>query len=88
MKPNTRDAMQNLIDEVRNTLPFDMPVAQICEGVCRGCSKKLLNYLDGELIGWQSRLDQGDMPGLGEVHSLGRTCEKVHKVIQLNGLDE
>jgi len=85
-KPNTRIAMQNLIDEVRDTLPFDLPMAQVCNGICNGCSKKLLDFLDGELLDWQARLDAGEVPRLGDLTALGRTCRKVYRVLQRNEL--
>lgn len=85
-KPDTRTALQSLIDEVRSTLPFDLPAAQVCNGICNGCSKKLLDFLDMELLDWQSRLDAGDVPRLGELDKLGRTCLKVYRVLEKNEL--
>lgn len=85
-KPSPRIAMQNLIDEARSTLPFDLPETQVCDGICNGCSKKLLDYLDGELLDWQTRLEQGEEPKLGELSALGRTSQKIYRVIKRNGL--
>lgn len=78
--------MYELIHQVRDTLPFDLPAAQICNGICHGCSKKLLDFLDIELLDWQQRLDDGEMPGLGDVDRLGRTCRKVYRVLEKNEL--
>ncbi|GGB96421.1 hypothetical protein GCM10011352_23180 [Marinobacterium zhoushanense] len=85
-KPSPRIAMQNLIDKARSTLPFDLPEAQVCDGICNGCSKKLLDYLDGELLDWQMRLDRGEIPKLGELSALGRTSLKIYRVVKRNGL--
>lgn len=85
-KPTPRIAMQNLIDEVRGTLPFELPEAQLCDGICNGCSKKLLDYLDGELIDWQERLDAGEEPKLGDLAALGKTSRKIYRVLQRNEL--
>ncbi len=56
MKPNTRDAMFQLIGQIREALPFDSPAARVCEGPCDGCSMKLLEYMDQELENWEHRL--------------------------------
>ncbi len=85
-KPDPRTAMQNLISEIRNTLPFDMPVAELCSGICRGCSKKLLDYLDMELAEWEDRLAAGDIPSLGDINQLASSSQKIYKVLQRNGL--
>ena len=44
-RPDSVTAMRDLIAEIRRTLPFDKPEAQICTDPCRGCSIKLLDYL-------------------------------------------
>ncbi len=40
-KPKTRDAMMQLIDQVRTAIPFDTSEAELCSGTCHGCPKKL-----------------------------------------------
>ncbi|MBY4677324.1 hypothetical protein [Marinobacterium arenosum] len=87
-KPDTRDAMQALIDEVRLQVPFDLPMEVLCSGICNGCSKKLIDYLDIELCDWQQRLDSGDRPLLGDVQKLAATSRKIYRVLQRNGLVE
>lgn len=86
MKPDSRTAMTQLIEEVRQVIPFDLPESVICSGNCIGCSKKLLEFLDQELIDWQERLDEGVTPKLGELSKLARTAKKIHKVMVKNGL--
>ncbi len=86
MKPDAPTAMRQLIAQIRETLPFDAPQAQVCQGPCEGCSMKLLDYLDSELSGWEQRLDQGERPGLAELSQLARTARRVHRVLQKNGL--
>ena len=54
-KPNTRDAMYGLVQQVRSAVPFDMSVADICVDDCYGCPKKLMEYLDMELENWEAR---------------------------------
>ncbi|WP_231902169.1 hypothetical protein [Neptuniibacter pectenicola] len=50
MKPDTTEAMQTLIKQIREAIPFDTPIALMCNGPCTGCAKKLLDYLDMELL--------------------------------------
>ena len=78
--------MQLLIRQVRQTLPFNLPDAYICNGVCKGCSLKLLDYLDLELMDWEERLQQGEVPGLGEIQRLAKTSHKIYKVLEVNDL--
>jgi len=78
--------MRQLIAEVRQTLPFDLPQARVCDGPCKGCSLKLLDFLENEIDDWESRLDQGEKPGLAELSRLAKTSRNVHRVLQKNGL--
>lgn len=85
MKPKTPVAMQQLIDRVRETLPFDTPAGYVCADECRGCSLKLLEFLDMELMEWEDRLLQGEVPTLGDIQRLARLSKKVYVVLQKNG---
>ncbi len=88
MKPDTSTAMQNLIDEVRATMPFDAGEAQLCADSCNGCSLKLLEFLDMELQDWEQKLQDGVEPSFGDVHKMGKTCKKIYMVLKKNGLVE
>ncbi|MDH5387511.1 MAG: hypothetical protein OEY06_03560 [Gammaproteobacteria bacterium] len=88
MKPNTSTAMQNLIDEVRTTMPFDAGEAQLCADSCNGCSLKLLEFLDMELQDWEQKLQEGVEPSFGDIHKMGKTCKKIYMVLKKNGLVE
>jgi len=85
-KPNTTEAMRQVIAEIRTRIPFDLPQARLCMGNCQGCSMKLLQFLDGELEAWERRLDGGERPGFEELSDLVRTARKVHRVLERNGL--
>lgn len=78
--------MRQVIAEIRERIPFDLPQAQRCLGHCQGCSMKLLQFLDGELEAWERRLDGGEQPGFEELSDLMRTAKKVHRVLERNGL--
>ena len=66
-------AMRLLIRQVRDAIPFDLPQAQVCTGLCNGCSVKLLDYLDTQLCDWEERLAAGERPGLADLSRFGGT---------------
>jgi len=86
MKPRTPVAMRELIAQIKQAIPFDMPEARMCEGVCKGCSMKLLEYLEMEIETWEYRLDQGDIPNFGDLKRLAKSSKKIYKVLEINGL--
>ncbi len=85
-KPSTSVAMRRLIDEIRNAMPFDTAPAELCAGPCRGCPKKLLEYLDLELCEHQECLEAGEQPSLGDIQQLARLSRKVYRSLERNGL--
>ena len=87
-KPDTRTAMQNLINQVRQTIPFDTPEAVMCadDSSCQGCSLKLLEFLSMELDNWQQKLDDGEVPNFGDLQKLGKSSRAVYRVLEKNGL--
>lgn len=88
MKPDTRTAMQNLIDEIRQAIPFDTPETEMCadDSSCQGCSLKLLEFLAMELDNWQQKLDDGEVPNFGDLARLGKSSQKIYKTLQRNGI--
>ena len=86
MKPTTADAMHQLIDQIKQTLPFDGVEADFCSDTCSGCSLKLLDFLALEIEQWENRLSQGETPTLSDVHKLGKTAKKIHAVLAKNQL--
>lgn len=78
--------MFNLLREARARLPFQLSFDGYCEGRCLECPFKLLEFLDADLSDWEHRLQRGDAPTLGELHSLGRDCQEVYLVLQREGL--
>ncbi len=86
-KPSTRQAMIMLIAQIRETFPFSWPKEKLCEGGCnRGCSLKLLEFMDMELSDWQQRLDDGEVPNFTDVQKLGKLAQRTERVLQANGL--
>lgn len=86
MKPDTTTAMRNLIQQVRRTVPFDTPDEVLCSGICRGCAKKLLEFLDMELEQWEYRLDDGEAPNLGDIKQLAKRSRKIYSALKREGL--
>jgi hypothetical protein len=85
MNPRTSEAMRSLIHEIRAHIPFDeMNEARVCSGLCIGCPKKLLEYLEQEVEWWEHVVDSGDEPTLGDVEKLARSSKKIYKVLQKN----
>jgi hypothetical protein len=78
--------MVALIGQIRQSLPFGAPEARLCAGPCNGCSLKLLEYLEGELLAWEQRLAQGERPGLAELSTLAKSARRVARVLANNGL--
>jgi len=86
VKPNTATAMADLISQIRDTIPFDTPMSELCNGPCTGCSKKLLDFLDTEIEEWESNIAAGEQPNLGDIHNLAKTSRKIYAVLKKNGL--
>lgn len=85
-KPRVGEAMRILIDQIRTELPFDMLQARICSGPCQGCSLKLLDYMETELLDWERRLDAGETPDFAELSRLAKSARRVQRVLEKNGV--
>lgn len=85
MKPDVKTAMENLIKEARDKLPFDFPFESYCEGRCEECPFKLMEFLDMDLSDWKDRLQRGETPTLNDLHRLGRDCKEIHDILQKKG---
>ena len=86
MKPDTVTAMQNLITQIKQTLPFDSIDSDFCSDICAGCSVKLIDYLADEMNHWEMRISQGETPTLGDVNKLAKAAKKIRTVLCKNNL--
>lgn len=87
MKPKTTVVMRNIIQQVRDNFPFAMSEAELCAETCsHGCSIKLLEYMDQEITEWEQRLDNGEIPNLGDIQKLSKSSQKIYKVLEKNNL--
>jgi len=78
--------MRLLISQVRDNIPFDLPEAYVCSDNCNGCSLKLLEFLDMELLDWERRLDEGERPNFGDIKRMVKMARSIYRVLQRNGL--
>ncbi|MBP6521308.1 hypothetical protein [Shewanella sp.] len=82
-KPNTQIAMQTLINQIKETIPLNLEEAQLCQGQCLGCSKKMLEMLDAEISYWQFSEVTPSLKDLKNLENIGRRTYKVLKRNQL-----
>ncbi len=82
-KPNTQIAMQTLINQIKETTPFNLEEAQLCQGQCLGCSKKMLEMLDAEISYWQFSEVTPSLKDLKNLENIGRRTYKILKRNQL-----
>jgi hypothetical protein len=82
-KPNTNIAMQTLINQIKDTIPLNLEEAQLCQGQCLGCSKKMLEMLDAEISYWQF---SEATPGLKDLKNLENIGQRTYKILKRNQL--
>ncbi|WP_135458331.1 hypothetical protein [Vibrio echinoideorum] len=89
-KPDLNSAMLSLIEEVKNELPLYESETFICgpKGNCSGCSKKLLEMVDSELMYWEHNILIGQGPNFEELRRFGKLCSSVRRGLERNGLVE
>lgn len=84
-KPNAPQAMSELINQIETAIPFDdLNEARLCSGKCIGCPKKLLEYLEQEVLFWREEVEADETIKLGDVNKLARSAKKIHRVLHLN----
>ncbi len=86
-KPSTEAAMRELIRTIRSHIPFGLKEADMCQGICRGCSKKMLEMLDTEISQWEVDLNnQRVTPTFADLAFVEKLARRTHKVLQRNNL--
>ncbi len=86
MKPNTTNAMHDLIKRIKGTISFNSIGSNFCSAACRGCSIKLVNFLASEIEDWEYRLEQGDIPSFADLDKLAKTAKKIQAVLLNNNV--
>jgi len=86
MKPNTVLAMHNLIKQIKSSILFDLDKTDACPDSCRGCSVKLVDFLEVEIEDWEFRLVCNETPNFKDLDKLAKTAKKVRRVLINNGL--
>lgn len=82
-KPNTKVAMQDMISLIKDSIPFHLDEAQMCQGECLGCSKKMLEMLDAEISYWQY---SESPPSLKDLKNLEKMGVRTYKILKRNRL--
>ena len=77
--------MRQLIAQIRETIPFESVDPSVCNDECKGCSFKLLEYLNSEIEGWEYRISEGETPNFGDLNKLAKSAKKIHRVLEKNG---
>ena len=79
--------MVNIIQQIRETFPFDISEEKLCaETCCCGCPKKLLEYMQMEITEWERRLENGDIPNFRDIQKLSKTGKNIYRVLEKNNL--
>jgi len=86
-KPDTKTAMYQLLGVIREHIPFGLKEADMCQGICRGCSKKMMEMLDAEVSQWQADLDNelAD-PTLADLVFMEKLARRTEKILRRNKL--
>ncbi|MEZ8429907.1 hypothetical protein AB6C64_21540, partial [Vibrio cyclitrophicus] len=74
----------------REWIPYIKSETFICgpKGNCSGCSKKLLEMVDSELMYWEHSISIGQGPNFEELRRFGKLCSSVRRGLERNGLVE
>ncbi len=88
-KPTTDIVMREIIQQIRIEFPFHLGEAELCTDTCTvGCPLKLLEYMEQEVIEWEQRLDNGDIPDFRDIQNMTKVGKKIHHVLEQNKLIE
>ena len=87
MKPKTDVVVVNIIQQIRETFPFDISEEELCADTCSyGCPKKLLEYMQMEITEWERRLENGETPSFRDIQKISKTGKKIYQVLEKNNL--
>jgi hypothetical protein len=87
MKPKTDVVMAEMIQQIKDTFPFDMSEEEMCADSCaHGCPRNLLEYMHAEITDWEHRLENGEIPNFADIRMLSKTGRKIHRVLEKNDL--
>jgi len=85
MKPDTTQAMSDLINQIKSALPLDQSEIITCTGQCKVCPEKLIEYISMELDNWEYRLQSGEKPNFKDLNKLAKTGVKIHSALDKKG---
>ncbi len=85
MKPNTTQAMRNLIAQIKATLTLEINAIDACSGQCNACHSKLVDFILMEIEDWESRLNSGEIPNFKDLSTLEKTGRKIYSALDKRG---
>ena len=87
MKPRTEIVMADIIRQIKENFPFHISEEELCAETCSyGCPKKLLEYIEMEISGWEQRLENNEIPTFRDIDKLSKAGRKIYNVLEKNGL--
>ena len=86
MKSDTVLAMQNLIKQIKSAILFDLGKKDTWPDSYRGCSVKLIDFLEIEIEDWEFKLANNETPNFKDLDKLAKTAKKIHRVLISNNL--
>jgi hypothetical protein len=86
IKAKTDVVMSRIIQQIREKFPFSMSDQELCTGICYGCPKKLLEYIDMESTEWQQRLENGEVPNFQDIEKITKVSRKIFRILEKNDL--
>ena len=86
MKPNTTNAMYDLISQIKDMLSFEAIKSNVCSQSCSGCSLKLVEFLTTEIEQWEYQLAQGGVPNFNDINKLAKSAKKIKAILKKNNL--
>lgn len=87
MKPKTDVVLLDIIQQIRDSFPFEMSEDEMCADTCSyGCPKNLLEYIHAEITEWEHRLENGDIPNFRDIQKLAKTSKKIYRILEKNHL--
>lgn len=85
MKPNTTQAMHDLINQIKTALSLEQIDSNACSGQCKICPEKLVEYISMELENWEYRLENGETPNFKDLSKLAKSAQKIYNALDKKG---
>ena len=78
--------MHTLIKQIKTAIPFGLGETDACTDSYRGCSVKLIGFLEVEIEDWEFRLVNNETTNVKDLDKLEKTAKRIRMVLINNGL--